>query len=248
MLILKPYSQGSTPPRGRKPSKLRPRRKSLGQLGIRQGAVSEVIDVAAFRAKEEITSALSFVEDARATLDEFCSTEPTHGVRKVQKRLHRASRAWAWSQAASLANAGVRYASIATADVGTRAVRSGLHTLRAQALRVGTGARTQQAKQANSIPINNRSLFGVGLRTVVAKAMSTARNYAAMADGLAQAVLHKPTPPQGRQANRKRKREGSPTPFRGCYRWPTSMGWRNRSSSKGRKPTTSPYRTQRTED
>ena len=68
---------------------------SLGQLGIRQGTVSEanseVIDVAAFRAKEEITSALSFVEDARATLDEFGPTEPAHGVRKLQKRLRRAS-------------------------------------------------------------------------------------------------------------------------------------------------------------
>ena len=154
------------------------------------------------------------------------------------------------AQAASLANTGIRYASIAIADVGARAVHIGLRTLMAQALRVGTGARTQQAeqlaKQANSIPINNRSLFGEGLRTVLAKAKSTARNYAAMADGLAQAGLHKPTPPQGRQANRKRKRESSPTPFHGGYRWPTSMGWRNRSSSKGRKPTTSHNRTQRT--
>ena len=98
----------------------------------------------------------------------------------------------------SLANAGIRYASIATADVGARVVHSGLRTLRAQALRVGTGARTQQAdqlaKQANSIPINNHSLFWECLRTIVAKAASTTRNYAAMADRLAQAGLHEPTP------------------------------------------------------
>ena len=112
-----------------------------------------------------------------------------------------------------------------------------------QALRVGTCARPQHAdqlaKQANSIPINNCNLFEEGLRTIVAKAASMARNYANMADGLAQAGLQKPTPTQGKQTNRKRKRESSLMPFRGENRWPASTGWQNRSSSKGRKPTTS---------
>ena len=110
-------------------------------------------------------------------------------------------------------------------------VHSGLCTLWAQALRVGTCASTPQAdelaKHANSIPINNHSLFGEGLRTVVAKAASTARNYADMADG-----LHKPTPPQGK-LNHKRMQASFPTPFHGG-----NWGWWNRSSSKERKPTT----------
>ena len=68
---------------------------SLWQLGIRQGAVSEAnseaIDVAAFKAKEDITLALSFMEDARTILDEFNPAEPYHEVRKLHKRLCRAS-------------------------------------------------------------------------------------------------------------------------------------------------------------
>ena len=36
-------------------------------------------------------------------------------------------------------------------------------------------------------------------------------------------------------------------PFRGGYRRPATMGWQNRSSSKGRKPTTSHEQTQKSE-
>ena len=139
-----------------------------------------------------------------------------------------------------MANAGVKYASVATVDVGSWAVHSGLRTLRAQALRVGTCARPQSgqadqlAKHANYLPISNRSLFSEGLRSVVARAASTARDYAAMADGLTQGGLYKPTPPKGRDSH-KRKHEGSFLPFHGGNRRPPSGGWQNRSSSKGRK-------------
>ena len=55
--------------------------------------------------------------------------ESDQAVRKLLKHLHRASRslnaawdhaAWDHAQAASLANAGIRYASIAMVDVGAR--------------------------------------------------------------------------------------------------------------------------------
>ena len=108
-------------------------------------------------------------------------------------------------------------------DVGARGVHSGLRTLRAQALRVGTCALTQQtvqlAKHANSIPSSNRSLFGEGLCSVIVWAASTARDYADMADGLAQGGMYKPL---GGMDNCKRRREGSPPPFRGgkpAYLW-----------------------------
>ena len=74
-------------------------------------------------------------------------------------------------------------------DVGAWAVHSGLRTLQAQALRV--------AKYANTVPLNNQSLFGGGLKTVVAKATSAARDYAAMAEGFVQAGLHHPKPHLG---------------------------------------------------
>ena len=169
--------------------------------------------------------------------------EPDHEVRKLRKCLHRASRSlsstWDQAQAGCLANTGIKYASIATVAVWARAFHSGLRTLWVQALRVGTCACTQQAdqlaKHANSIPISNRSLFGEGLCSVIARAASTARYYAAMADGLVQGRMYKPTTPKGRNSCKSR-REGSPPPFHGGNRRPTTGGWRNRSSSKGRKP------------
>ena len=69
---------------------------SLAQLGIWQGSVSEsnskAIDVSTFNMKEDITSALSFVEEARMILDDFNPVEPDHAVRKLHKRLCRAAR------------------------------------------------------------------------------------------------------------------------------------------------------------
>ena len=50
------------------------------------------------------------------------------------------------------------------ADVGARVVHDGLHSLRVQALRVGTRARGNTAdtlsKYANTILLNSTSLFG----------------------------------------------------------------------------------------
>ena len=112
-----------------------------------------------FKAKENI-SALSLVEEAKTIMDDL---ESGLAVRKLRKHLCRASRslsaAWTHAHAGSLANAGIRYASVAYVDVGARAVHCGLRTLRAQALGVGTCAPPQQAdqlaKHANSIPISN---------------------------------------------------------------------------------------------
>ena len=81
---------------------------------------------------------------------------------------------------------------------GARAVYSGLHTLRAQALRVRTCAQDHQAdvlaKYANTISLKNTSLFGVGLNAVVVKAASAAQDYLAMEDGFMLAGMHYPKP------------------------------------------------------
>ena len=118
-------------------------------------------------------------------------------------------------QTASLANAGV-YASIAMVDVEARAVHSGLCTLWAQAFKVGTCAQCHQAdvlaKYANTIPLSNQSLFGVGLKTMVAKAACAARDYAAMAECFVQAGLHHPKLLHSKESC-KRTYEGSPLRF-----------------------------------
>ena len=83
-------------------------------------------------------------------------------------------------------------------DIGARAVHGGLRTLRAQALRVGTCAQGHQAdvlvKHANTLPLNNQSLFGGDLSSVVAKAASSAEDYSAIADGFIPASAHCPKP------------------------------------------------------
>ena len=71
---------------------------------------------------------------------------------------------------------------------------------------------------------------------MVAKVGSTARDYTTMMDGLALCGQHKATPPKGRDS-RKRRCEGSPPPFHCWNHRSHSMWWRNRSSSKGGKPT-----------
>ena len=95
-------------------------------------------------------------------------------------------------------------------DVGVRAVHSRLCTLRAQALRVGTSAQGHEAdvlaKYANNIPLSSQSLFGGGLKVVVATAASAAWDYAAMAEGFAQAGLYSPKPPGVRRVTRERLR------------------------------------------
>ena len=124
-------------------------------------------------------------EGRRRILDDFNPAEPDHAVRKLHKRLRRVARSlssvWDHAQAGSLANGDIRYPSITTVGVGARAVHSGLRILVAQALGLGTCMHPQQAdqlaKHAKSIPINNRSLFGEGLRAMVAKAVTTVRDY-----------------------------------------------------------------------
>ena len=96
------------------------------------------------------------------------------------------------TQLASFANAGVRYASMATVDVGVRTVQNRLCSLQAQALRVSICALPCQAdhlaKYTDSLPISNQSL-GESLRAVVVKTASTACDYAAMAEGFVQTGL-----------------------------------------------------------
>ena len=91
-------------------------------------------------------------------------------------------------------------------DVGARAVHSGLLTRRAQALQVGTCAQGHQAdvlaKYANTISLSNTSLFRGGLNTMVAKAASVARDYAAMADGFMLAGMHWHKPLQGNEGHK----------------------------------------------
>ena len=89
---------------------------SLGQLGIRQGLVSEANSEAIdglLQCKGGITSALSFVEEVRKIQDKFNHVEPEHEVWKLCKCLRRASRSLS---SVSLANAGIKYASMATVD------------------------------------------------------------------------------------------------------------------------------------
>ena len=93
-------------------------------------------------------------------------------------------------------------------------------SLRACAQRIGTCAQPRLAdlleKHAVSLPISTQSLFGEGLKSVITKVTSTARNYVAMAEGFIQAGLYKPRPkgPNKGQYSWKRKREGSPLTFR----------------------------------
>ena len=87
---------------------------------------------------------------------------------------------------------------------------------------------------ANTIPLSNQSLFGGSIKTVVTKATSAARDYAAMAKGFVQTVLYHPKSFWGKETH-KRKYEGSPQPFHGKTCQSTSSGWRNRSSSKEKR-------------
>ena len=103
--------------------------------------------------------------------------ETCPAVSTINRHHRRASRVlnspWDHTQVASLANAGVSFASMATVNVGARAVHRGLCSLWASALRVGTSAYSHQADQlvklADSLPISTHSLFGERLQTVIGK-------------------------------------------------------------------------------
>ena len=98
-----------------------------------------MIDLASFNVKAAITSALQQVKNAEQA---FHTAESfTQGLARC---LHKAKQslveAWEDTQTVSFDNTGVKHASITMADVGARAMHAGLHTLRAQSLRVGIGA------------------------------------------------------------------------------------------------------------
>ena len=124
---------------------------SHGHIAIRNGAIakanSQAVDLVTFNAKSDIKAALSLVEEANTALEmlQGCT------AKSLCKQLHRPRRScnstWEHSQTASLANAGIKYATITIGDVRARAVHGGLCFLRAQALRVGTFA--------NTIPLNS---------------------------------------------------------------------------------------------
>ena len=119
---------------------------TLGQLSICEGSIagtnSDAINLLTFSVKADIMSDLFLVEEAKAALNDL---ELGHTTKKIP----------------SLANAGVKYASIAMVDVGARAVHSGLHTLRVVTCTQGHQADVL-AKYANTIPLSNcnQSLFG----------------------------------------------------------------------------------------
>ena len=116
------------------------------------------------------------------------------------------------------------------ADVGTRAVHGGLHSLRAQALWLGTSTKGDRAdalsRYANGILVNSASLFGGRLSSAVAKAASNAHTYAAITDGFIQASLG------GSRESSKRRFIVSPPPFHSKSRW--SSNRHSKSSSKKR--------------
>ena len=122
---------------------------ALDQLGTSQGSIaeanSEAIDLSTFKAKANIRSALTLVDEAKVALDEL-----GHAAKSMRRHLRRTTKALKsardHTQTAFLANAGVKYSSIATVDIGARAVQSGLRTLRAQALRMGTCAQGHQTE------------------------------------------------------------------------------------------------------
>ena len=110
----------------------------------------------------------------------------------------------------SFANTGVKHACITMADVGARAVHTGLHTLRAQALRVGTAAYSRSLDVfTKDISIISSNLFGGDLGKAVAKAATASRNYKALGDCFVLSGLSRVRPPR----SMKRKASTSP-PFR----------------------------------
>ena len=93
------------------------------QLAIRKGAITEAnsqgIHLSTLNAKANIKLAFSQIEEAKIALDEL---ELGHAVKRLHRCLCRAERSlkttWGHTQSASLANAGIKYASIAMAYMG----------------------------------------------------------------------------------------------------------------------------------
>ena len=124
------------------------------------------------------------------------------------------------TQTVSFTNTGMKHSSIAMADVGARAVHAGPRTLRAPALRVGTGSQGRSLDAlTKDIPITSSNLFTGDLGKAVAKAATASRNYEALGDCFVLSSLTRPKPPR----SMKRKASASP-PFRGDIRPRHSQG------------------------
>ena len=139
-----------------------------------------MIDLAAFNVKAAMTLALQQVNNADQAL--HMAESSTQGLARC---LHMAKQsleeASTDTQTVYFANTGVNHSSIAMADVGARMVHAGLCTLRAQALRVGTGANGRSLDVlTKNIPITSSSAFGGNLGKAVAKAATASRNYNAL--------------------------------------------------------------------
>ena len=144
----------------------------MGQAAIKNGAVagsnSAVIDLAAFNTKAAITAALQHIENAEQAL--HTAESSTQGlIRSLHKAKQSLKKAWEDTQKVSFVNTGVKHTSIAIAD-GGRAVHASFDTLRAQALRVGTGSHGHSLDAlTKDIPITSSSLFGGDLGKAVGK-------------------------------------------------------------------------------
>ena len=96
---------------------------SHGQLTIRNGAIAEgnsqSIDLTTVNAKVDIKSTLFLVEEAKSALDEL---ELGHAAKKMYMCLCRAKNCLGTHESAFLANAGIKYASIAMGDVEAKTV------------------------------------------------------------------------------------------------------------------------------
>ena len=95
---------------------------SLSQLGVRQSTLeeanSEAIDLSTFNVKTDIKSALSVMEEAKAALKDLGLGCPTRNICKhLCKTSNNLKSAWEHTQVTSLANSGIKYASIAMVDV-----------------------------------------------------------------------------------------------------------------------------------
>ena len=157
-------------------------------------ANSAIIDLTTFNAKAAITSALQQLKNAKQALH-MAETSTQGLARCLRKAKQSLEGAWADTQTVSFSNTSVKHAAIAVADVRARAVHAGLRTLRAQTLRVRTGAHSRSLDVlTKDIPITSSSLFGGDLDKAVAKATTASRNYKALGGCFVLSGLARPKP------------------------------------------------------
>ena len=81
------------------------------------------------------------------------SESSTQGLaRSLRKARQSLEEEWQDIQTACFTNTSIKHAVIAMADIGVKAVHSSLHTIRAQALQIGTGGHGLST-QTKHIPI-----------------------------------------------------------------------------------------------